>query len=106
MLDGYTAIFVHTVMCCIMTFWSTTDRIYDGGPIRLYYYNILYGSGSSVGVVTDYGLDGPGSNPSGDEIFCLSRPALEPTQPPVKWVPGLSPGIKCGRGVLLTTHPF
>jgi len=39
-----------------------------------------------------YGLDGPGSNPGGDEIFCPSRPTLEPTQPPVKWVPGLSRG--------------
>ena len=46
--------------------------------------------GSSVGIATDYGLDGPGSNPSGDEIFRLSRPALRPTQPPVKWVPGIS----------------
>jgi len=27
--------------------------------------------GSSVGRATDYGLDGPGSNPSGDEIFRL-----------------------------------
>jgi len=38
---------------------------------------------SSVGVVTDYRLDGPGSNPGGDEIFHPSRPALGPTQPPV-----------------------
>ena len=40
------------------------------------------------------------------EIFRLSRPAMGPTQPPVKWVPGISRGVKCGRGVLLTTHPF
>jgi len=29
-------------------------------------------------------------NPDGDEIFRPSRPALRPTQPPVKWVPGVS----------------
>ena len=50
----------------------------------------LCGPGSSIGIVTDYGLDGPESNPDGDEIFRSSRPALGPTQPPVKGVPGLS----------------
>jgi len=62
------------------------------------------GPGSSVGIATDYGLDGLGPNPGGDKILRPSRPALGPTQPPVKWVPGL-PGLKCGQGVLLTIHP-
>jgi len=66
----------------------------------------MYVYGGSVGIATDYGLDGPGSNPGGEEIFPPSRPALGPTQPPVQWVPGLSRGEKCGRGVLLTTHPL
>jgi len=50
------------------------------------------GPGSSVGIATDYGLGGPGSKPGRDEIFRPSRPTLGPTQPPVKWVPGLSRG--------------
>jgi len=54
--------------------------------LRIY----IYGPGSSVGIATDYRLDGLGSNPGGDEIFRPSRLALAPTQPPVNWVPGLS----------------
>jgi hypothetical protein len=55
-------------------------------PFHIYIYIYIYayilymcGPGSSVGIATDYGLDGPGSNPHGDEIFHLSRPALGPT---------------------------
>jgi len=55
-------------------------------------YGGCCGPGSSVGIATDYGLDGPGSNLDGDEIFRPSRPAMGPTQPPVKWAPGLSRG--------------
>jgi len=49
------------------------------------------------GIATEYGLDGPGSNPGGDEIFRPSRPVLGPTQPPVQWVP-VFPGIKVRPG--------
>ena len=52
----------------------------------------ICGPGSSVVIATDYGLDGPGSNPGGDEIFRPSRLALGPTQPPEKCVPGLTRG--------------
>jgi len=52
--------------------------------IYIYIYTHICGLGSTVGIATDYRLDGPGSNPGGDEIFRLSRPALGPTQPPVK----------------------
>ena len=61
---------------------------------------------SSVGVATDYGLDGPGSNTGGDEIFRLSRKALGPTQPPVKWVPSLSRGQSAARACCLPLTPF
>jgi hypothetical protein len=65
-----------------------------------------YYTGSSVSIVTDYGLDGPGTESWWGEIFRPSRPALWPTQPPVQWVLGLSRGVESGRGRTLTPHPL
>jgi hypothetical protein len=49
----------------------------------------------------------PGKGKSIFPVAPVSRPHLVPTYPPVQWVPGsLSPGLKRGRGVTLTTHPL
>jgi len=67
----------------------------------------IHGPGSSVGIAADYGLDDRGSNPDGKEIFRPSRQAG-----PVAHLASCKMGtesfllVKCGRGVLLTTHTF
>jgi hypothetical protein len=67
-------ILLHSIYCCKPT---------------VYTVNFIY---CIFLLLADYWLDGPGSNPGGDEIFRLSRPVLGSTQPPVKWVSGLSRG--------------
>jgi hypothetical protein len=53
----------------------------------------MRGPGSSVGIVIDYGLDGPGiKSRSGRDFSHMSRQVLGPTQPPVQRVPGISQG--------------
>jgi len=62
------------------------------------------GRGSSVGIATRYGLDGPGIESRWRRDFPHpSRPALRPTQPPIQWVPGLSRGKR--PGLALNTPP-
>ena len=82
MTAGRVAIAAFTVGC---ESGSTTCHL-------VYYMLSIGGPGSSVRIATEYGLDGLGSNPSGDQIYRPSRPALGPTQSPVKWVLGLSRG--------------
>jgi hypothetical protein len=61
---------------------------------------------SSGSIVSDEGLDDRGSIPGKDKGFFLYPLCLGPTQPPVQCVPRvLSPGVKRGQGVTLTTHP-
>ena len=60
--------------------------------------------GSSVGIATYYRLDGPGSNPGGDEIFPSFQTGSGPHPASGKMGTGSFPGVKGGRGVLLTTQ--
>jgi hypothetical protein len=67
---------------------------------------VFVGRDGSVSIATLYGRDGLG-------IECRWRrdfphppiPALEPTQPPTQWVPGLSGGYR-DRDMVLTTDPY
>ena len=60
---------------------------------------------SVVGIANHYGLNGPGIESRWVYDFPhLSRPASRPAQPPVKWVPGLWPGVK--RPGRYIDHPF
>jgi hypothetical protein len=65
--------------------------------IAVAYVYILYlfivGSDSSVGIATSYGLDCQGIETLwGRDFLNPSRPAMEPTQPPIQWVPVLFHG--------------
>jgi hypothetical protein len=55
-------------------------------PYYYYYYYYYY-----FGIAIHYGLDGPGIKSLwGRNFLHPSRPALRPTKPSMRWVPGLS----------------
>ena len=61
--------------------------VYSEQQIKLVSWN------SSVCIGTGYGLEGPGiAYRCGQDFSVTSRPALEPTQPPIQWVTGHSRG--------------
>ena len=78
---------------------------------KLYYIYLTatitnVGRDSSVGIAARYGLDGPGIEfRCGRDTWHPSRTVLGPTQPPVKWTPGIFP--KCrAAGVYRSNHPL
>ena len=72
--------------------------------VYFYSLHVSGGPGSSVGIPTDYGLDGPGieSRWGRDFLPFQTGPGAHPAS--CTMGTGSFPGVKCGRGVLLTTH--
>jgi hypothetical protein len=69
--------------------------------------SFVVGRDSSVSIVTGYGLNGPWIESCWRRDFLrLSRPVLEPTQPPIQWVPGLFPRGKAARTLCWPPTPI
>jgi len=66
---------------------------------------ILCGPGSLVGIVTDYGLDVSGIESRWGRYFPPVQTGLGAHPASCTMSTGTFPGVTCGRGVLLTTHP-
>ena len=63
--------------------------------LLMFCYILLVGRGSSVSIATRYGPDGPGIESRwGRDFPHPSRPAIEPIQSPIQWIPRLFPGGK------------
>ena len=98
------------VFCLVLSVWAvkllclcTSAYIMMNPSCLLSMSLCCSGLGSEVGIATTYG---PGIESRwGARFLHLSRPAPRSTQPPVRWVPGLSRGVKCGQGVTLAPHP-
>jgi len=64
------------------------------------------GTDSSVGIATDYGLDGPGIESQWGRDFPPVQTGLGAQPASCRMGTGSFLGVKCGRSVLLTTHPL
>jgi hypothetical protein len=68
---------------------------------------VRVGRGSSVGIATGYGLDGPGIESRWEARFSApvqTGPGAHPASRTMST--GSFPGVKSGRGVTLTSHPL
>ena len=71
---------------------------------RIYIY--IYGPGSSVGVATELRAGRSGIEFLWGRDFPPVQTGSGVHPASCKMGTGSFPGVKCGRGVLLTTHPF
>jgi len=84
---------------------ANVNKIIKYAGVRTYYL-VNRGQGSSVGIATDYGLDGPGIESRWGRDFppVQTGPGAHPES--CKMGTGYFPGVMCGRGVLLTARPL
>jgi hypothetical protein len=72
---------------------------------RKIHYTVLCGPGSSVGIATDFGLDGPGSNSGGARFSAVQTgPGAHPA--PCTMFTGSFPGGKLRLGRALDHSPL
>jgi hypothetical protein len=90
--------------------YYTMARCFDTStplPYSLQYFNTFIGKDSSIGIATDYGLDGRGSIHSKKIIFLFSTAFYRLWGPPSllsNRYQDLFPMGQSGRGMKLTTH--
>ena len=88
------------------------SSLFLGLPVGLFSsifskYSFVCGPGSSVGIATGYGLDRPGIESQWGARYSApvqTGPGAHPAS--CTMGTGSFPGVKSGRGVLLTTYPF
>jgi len=90
----------------ILTLYISPSWQYISIYIYIYIYIYKHGPGSSVGIATELqaGRSGIESRCGRDFLAVQTGPGAHPAS--CKIGTGSFPGVKCGRGVLLTTHPL
>ena len=87
---------------------SIRTRLWRGSNLVINFsLPFLGGPGSSVGISTGYGLEGPGIESRWGERFSVpaqTGPGAHPAS--CTMGTGSFPGVKSGRGVTLTPHPL
>jgi hypothetical protein len=111
MMKGYAEYFLHCQKCIAMLMWMS-DGTAGINVFMIWYLCISRSRVSSGSIVSDYELDDRAigvRSPAGAKDFSSSLCVQTGSRAhPASCTMGtgvLSPGVKCGRGMMLTTHP-